>query len=98
MEGARWGGKYGVSLYREAVYGGDFGANVDIFPLRPFLPGFVFNSLFYGGILWLLLPGPFVLWRFIRRHLRRRRGLCPACGYDLRHGEHEACPECGVTA
>ncbi len=95
MEGARWENKDGVSLYRGAVeYGGDFAANLHIFPLRPFLPGFVFNSLFYGAALWVLIPGLFAL----RRQIRRRRGLCPACGYDLRHGEHEACPECGVTA
>ncbi len=60
----------------------------------PVWPGFVINALFYAGILWLLIPGQFAL----RRLIRRRRGLCPACGYDLRHAEHEACPECGVTA
>ncbi len=63
-------------------------------PLRPLWPGFTVNSLFYAGILWLLLPGPFTL----RRLIRSRRGLCPACAYDLCHAEHEACPECGVTA
>ena len=94
MEGARWGHEYGVSLYRGAVeYGGDVGANLDIFPLRPFLPGFVFNSLFYAGILWLLLPGPFVLWRFIRRPMRLRCDLCPECAYPM--GESAVCTECG---
>ncbi len=63
-------------------------------PYRPIWPGFAINTLFYAGLLWLLIPGPFAL----RRLIRHRRGLCPACGYDLRHGEHEACPECGVTA
>ncbi len=63
-------------------------------PLCPVWPRFAVNTLFYAAILWLLIPGPFAL----RRLIRRRRGLCPACGYDLRHGEHEACPECGVTA
>ena len=28
---------------------------------------------------------------------RRRRGLCPTCGYDLRGAKHERCPECGET-
>ncbi len=41
----------------------------------------------------LLIPGPFVL----RRLIRQRRGLCPACGYDLKHAEHESCPECGAA-
>ncbi len=60
-------------------------------PLRPIWTSFAVDTLFYATILWLLIPGPFVL----RRHLRVRRGLCPACGYDLRSGEDDACPECG---
>ena len=71
---------------------GPFTARVLPFGLN--LRGFAINTLFYAIMLWLLLPGPFAL----RRLIRRRRGRCPACGYDLRHGEHEACPECGVTA
>ncbi len=63
-------------------------------PCSPVWQGIMSNTLFYAAILWLVIPGPFVL----RRFLRVRRGLCLACGYDLRHGEHEACPECGVTA
>jgi hypothetical protein len=66
----------------------------DILPPLPYIPlwtGFAFNTVFYAAILWLLIPGPFAL----RRLVRRRRGLCPACGYDLKHAEHESCPECG---
>ena len=62
-----------------------------ILPLRPIWPGFAVNTLFYAVILWLPVRGKFHL----RRHLRRKRGLCVACGYDLRHADHEACPECG---
>ncbi len=61
--------------------------------LRPLWPGFALNTLFYSAMLWLLIGGPFVL----RRHLRRKRGLCVACGYDLRHADHAACPECGAA-
>ena len=64
------------------------------FPARPIWPGFAVNTVLFAAILWLLIPGPFAL----RRLIRRRRGLCLACGYDLRHAKHEACPECGVTA
>ena len=32
----------------------------------------------------------------LRGLIRRKRGLCVACGYDLRGAEHEACPECGA--
>ena len=34
----------------------------------------------------------------LRRHLRRRRGHCPGCNYDLRATPAGApCPECGVS-
>ena len=61
----------------------------------PFLPiwrGLLLNTIFYSSIIWLLIPGPFVLRRFIRC----KRGLCVTCAYDLRGVEHEACPECGL--
>lgn len=31
------------------------------------------------------------------REMRRRQGLCPECGYDLR-GNPARCPECGMPA
>ena len=58
-------------------------------PLRPIWPAFALNTLFYAAVLWLLIPGPFALRRFIRV----RRGLCPACAYP--RGESEVCSECG---
>jgi hypothetical protein len=75
------------------------GGNVDPkeqrrIPLFPIWRGFAFNTLFYTAILWLLIAGPFVL----RRLIRRRRGRCPRCGYDLRGatpGAGGGCPECG---
>ena len=63
-------------------------------PLDAAWPGFAINTLFYATLLWLLIPGPFALRRFVRH----RRGLCLACGYDLGHGEHDRCPECGEVA
>ncbi len=63
-------------------------------PLRPIWPGFAINTLFYAAILGLVIPGPFAL----RRYIRRKRGLCVACGYDLSHADHDACPECGAVA
>jgi len=62
-----------------------------VLPLGMIWPGFAVNTLLYAAVLWLLVPGPFAL----RRLVRHRRGLCLACGYDLTHGEHAACPECG---
>ncbi len=59
--------------------------------LRPVWPGFAINTLLYAGVLWLLTLGSFTA----RRIIRRRRGLCIKCGYDLRGTEHAKCPECG---
>ena len=58
-------------------------------PLRPISPGFAVNTFFYAAVLWLVIPGPFALRRFIRR----KRGLCPACAYPM--GESTLCTECG---
>ena len=61
------------------------------FPLLPIWPGFIMNTLFYAAMLWLLITGPFVL----RRLIRRKRGHCIKCGYDLRGDFDAGCPECG---
>lgn len=36
-----------------------------------------------------------LLWRPLRSRIRRSRGLCHACGYDLRGSATNRCPECG---
>ncbi len=64
-----------------------------VLPIRPIWPGFAINTGFYAAILWPLICGPFAL----RRRIRRKRGWCVACGYDLRHADHDGCPECGAT-
>ncbi|MCH8164831.1 MAG: hypothetical protein IH889_04415 [Planctomycetes bacterium] len=51
--------------------------------------GFFLNTLFYAVILRLPLE--------LRQFIRRKRGVCVACGYDLRHADHDACPECGAA-
>ncbi|MDY7109894.1 MAG: hypothetical protein SYC29_14780 [Planctomycetota bacterium] len=62
-----------------------------VLPYHPLWVGFALNTLFYGVIIWALLCGSSALRKFIRR----KRGRCPKCGYDLR-GKHDAgCPECG---
>ncbi len=63
-------------------------------PLRPIWPGFAINTIFYAAILWLLTLGPLTA----RRMIRRKRGHCIKCGYDLRgtsEGASGGCPECG---
>ncbi len=58
-------------------------------PMHPIWPGFAINTVFYAAILWLLLAAPFAL----RRRSRIKRGLCPACGYQV--GTSPVCTECG---
>jgi hypothetical protein len=69
----------------------EFPWSLKVLPLRPLWFRFAVNTIIYGALLWLALLGPFA-WR---RYRRRRRGCCPACGYDMRHAEHVVCPECG---
>ena len=63
-----------------------------VWPLRPIWRGFVANALLYGFVLWALNFGASTA----RRMIRRKRGHCTKCGYDLRGAEHEVCPECGA--
>jgi hypothetical protein len=60
-------------------------------PLIPIWPGFIVNSLMYAALAGLTVYVAITL----RRYVRRRRGLCLACGYPL--GESEVCPECGSS-
>lgn len=58
---------------------------------RPIWGGLIFNTVFYG----LLVFGAVGVWRMWRRDRRFRRGWCPACRYDLRRDFSHGCPECG---
>jgi hypothetical protein len=63
-------------------------------PYRPVWPGLILDTLFFASLWAALLYIP----RAARRSLRRRRGLCPACAYDLRATPASSpCPECGQT-
>ncbi len=67
-------------------------------PIRPLWLGFMINTVFYGVGFWLLWFGLFRGPGMIRRGVRRRRGRCVKCGYDLRgNAAGSACPECGVA-
>ncbi len=62
-------------------------------PVKPIWPGFAINTAFYAAILWMLTLGPFTA----RRIVRRKRGHCIQCGYNLRgHSGGGVCPECGA--
>jgi hypothetical protein len=58
---------------------------------HPVNPGFAINTVFYAAVLWVLLALPGA----VRRFVRRRRGRCTRCGYDLRATTTGVCPECG---
>ena len=61
------------------------------FPKHILWPGFLIDTAFHATMLWLLVPGPFVL----RRVIRMKRGRCVKCGYPM--GESDVCSECGKT-
>ncbi|MEE9128699.1 MAG: hypothetical protein V3T84_01680 [Phycisphaerales bacterium] len=59
-------------------------------PLRPIWLGFAINTVFYA----LILSVPFAPFT-LRRLIRRKRGHCIKCGYDLRGDFSAGCPKCG---
>ncbi len=63
-------------------------------PLRPLWLGFAVNTVLFASISW----GLALLLVTSRDSIRRERGHCIKCGYDLRHADHRACPECGAAA
>jgi hypothetical protein len=58
-------------------------------PLVALWPGFAYSALTIGAVLFVVQLVP----RGVRRGLRRRRGRCVACGYELQG--LVKCPECG---
>jgi len=50
------------------------------------------------GIGLSIYPVWFMLRKPIRRRLRKRRGCCTECGYNLAHNVSGRCPECGAVA
>lgn len=77
-----------------SLFGTDAGAMMvrgDPIPFYPLWPGVIGNTLIYTGLclgIWTGLPA-------VRRALRRRRGHCPMCNYNLTGNATGRCPECG---
>lgn len=61
-------------------------------PARVLPLGFAVDTAFYRALAFLLWSVPGV----VRRHLWKRRGQCPACGYNLAGLRGGLCPECGT--
>ncbi|MCH7849097.1 MAG: hypothetical protein IIB53_12115 [Planctomycetes bacterium] len=68
---------------------------VRILPLQPVWSGLIINTVFYVS-LWFALFSLRKIWDFrnIRSRLRRRRGQCVRCGYQLLP-DQTRCSECG---
>lgn len=65
-------------------------------PFRPLWPGFLGNTLVFGGAVYLALLVVFLPIALVRRH-RRRVNVCLKCGYSLLGlPATNACPECGT--
>ncbi len=62
-------------------------------PLLPIWHGLLIDSAFWGVIAFSTTSGV----RSIRRAVRRRRGQCPTCRYDLGAASGTVCPECGTS-
>lgn len=57
--------------------------------VKPMWAGTLFNSFTFAAVILVVLVGIDIVRVVIRRH----RGLCPACAYDMRG--LAVCPECG---
>ncbi len=84
-----WNMPTGLKTNSRGLFGAVPGARL---PLRPILPGFIVNTLFYAGLALAAVAVP----RSLRRRRRAKRGRCIACGYEV--GGIAVCPECGVAS
>ncbi len=69
-----------------------------VMPMKPWWPGMIGNTLFFGVLAWVAMLTAMLGWRGLRAArawLRRRRGRCPHCAYVLIEGLIHGCPECG---
>ena len=53
------------------------------------------TPLYIPSLFFALVACYFPVFSRCRRHMRKRRGLCVKCAYDLRASQ-ERCPECGT--
>lgn len=57
--------------------------------------GFIANTVLYAGLWAAVTVGAVAATRRTRVYLRRKKGCCIHCGYDLRGNTSGTCPECG---
>lgn len=89
----------GVTVRYQSII--DLGPHPTDWSMRLYLPtkviwtGAIINTLIFMPLWWLILLLPLTLLTRMPRWLRRRKGCCPACGYDLRGKFDAVCSECG---
>jgi len=69
-----------------------FGRRMLLLPTIPIAAGLAADTAIYAA-LWFVLA--WLAPKRVRLALRRRRGACPHCGYDVRALNITVCPECG---
>ncbi len=84
--------EYGGAYLLPEFFALKIGIQAKCVPYLPLWPGVIINSLCFFAFWLALLTGV----PACRRALRRRRGLCPACAYDLTGNTTGTCPECGI--
>jgi hypothetical protein len=60
-----------------------------VLPAHVIWPGFLVDMAFWGGAAFIVWGAP----GLVRRGVRRGRGRCVGCGYELK--DLSTCPECG---
>lgn len=72
------------------------GSEPVFFPTKPYWPGLLFNTAVFAGVLFCIVTLVYAN-KVLHARIRRRRGLCPFCKYDLRGGG-DRCTECGRSS
>jgi hypothetical protein len=80
----------GALPWRKPVPGDQRGALDGTLPLSPIWVGLIADAALGAALIWASI----FLFRHLRVLIRRRRGACERCNYDL-SGLGSVCPECG---
>ncbi len=87
---------HGIRLNSRVSRSGGYLDHDRALPLAIIWQGFALNTLVYWAA-WLVLYLMFVFTvGGAQRSVRRRKGRCTKCGYDLQGSAGERCPECGT--
>jgi hypothetical protein len=84
------GMRAGLNVSR--IVGGSSASKQRFLPLTILTWGFVIDTIAFASLLMVV----FVFPQKAKRMIRRQRGLCPDCGFNLTGTEHTNCPECGT--